>query len=78
MVIYCFGPGAGHMPTPLCVPDFLLCTVICMCMCYLDMFYIQLVFFPSWICGLLEEQINKCSETFVPCMVTVGCKGHIL
>ena len=66
------------MLTPLCVPDFLLCTVISMCMCYHDMFYILLVFFPSCICGMLEEQTNKCSEPFVPCMVTVGCKGHVL
>jgi len=56
MVIYFFGHEASYMPTPLCVPDFLLSVVTSMYMCYLDMSYIQLVFFPSWIYGMLEEQ----------------------
>jgi len=50
MVIYYFGLEANYMLTPLCVPDFLLCTVISMYM--FSVFYMQLVFFPEWIYGM--------------------------
>jgi hypothetical protein len=33
------------MWTPLYVPDFLLYIVISVCLCFLDMFYIQMVVF---------------------------------
>jgi len=43
------------MLTALYVRDFLLYTVISMCVCCLDMFYNQLVLFPSWIYAVYEE-----------------------
>jgi hypothetical protein len=43
-VIYYFGLGTNSMLTPLFLPDFLLCTVLRVCVV---LFYIQLVFFPS-------------------------------
>lgn len=49
--IYYFGLGANYMLTPFYVFDFLLYTVKSVCMCFLDMFCNQIVFFP---CGSLE------------------------
>jgi len=42
------------MLAPLCVPDFLLCAVRSLCVCLLDIFYIQRVSFLSWVCGMYE------------------------
>jgi len=55
MEIYYFILGANYMLTLFYVPDLLLYTVTSMCMYFVDMFRIQLVFFPSWIYGMYEE-----------------------
>jgi len=49
--IYYFGLGVKYMLTPFYVLDFLLCTVKSVCMCFLDMFCNQMVFF---LCGSVE------------------------
>jgi len=55
MEIYYFILGANYMLTLFYIPDFLLYTVTSMCMYIVDIFRIQLVFFPSWIYGMYEE-----------------------
>ena len=45
IVIYYFGLGANYMLTAFYVLDFLLYTVKSVCMCSLDMFCNQMVFF---------------------------------
>jgi len=57
MVIYCFGYGAKCMPTPLCVTDFLLYTVVSMCRCYLDVLYPTgfLSFMDLWNVGVANK-----------------------
>jgi hypothetical protein len=47
---------SGHASYVL---DFLLYTVIRVCICFFEIFYIKLVFCPSWINGMYGELISK-------------------